>query len=501
MSDAGSAKYEGNGAKPYPPVIVGESIPASETKQESSNPKVTHQEALLEVPLQNTFGRASSTFSDISTYSAGQESDGRSGRLLMPSSGFRHSSMSPGPPATWKGKLAQSWVRNKGLALVISAQLFGVVMNVTTRLLETEGEGMHPLQILFARMLGTVILSSLYQWITKVEHAPFGPREVWGLLVARGVGGFWGAFGLYYSLIYLPLSDATVITFLAPIVACWACSILLHEPFTRQEQLAGIVSFIGVILIARPSSLIPHDSGSTTSGTSGSGTPDGLPSNSNGTHPLEGHNPHQPTPHQRLTAVGIALVGVLGAACAYTTIRWIGKRAHPLISVNYYAAWTTIVSLVGLLTIPGVDFRLPANARQWFYLFFLGVTGFVMQFMLTAGLSYERSSRATNMVYTQMLFALAFDKLVFNTSPAGLSIAGSMLILGSALYVAVLNNKAKDIKKIATAGTSAGVGSGLAAGEGREEEEMVGLMSHEGRELADDEEYDVQEVQLRAIRV
>jgi hypothetical protein len=41
------------------------------------------------------------------------------------------------------------------------------------------------------------------------------------------------------------------------------------------------------------------------------------------------------------------------------------------------------------------------------------------------------------MVYTQMLFALGFDKIIFGTTPALLSILGSSLILGSAIYVAL----------------------------------------------------------------
>jgi hypothetical protein len=41
------------------------------------------------------------------------------------------------------------------------------------------------------------------------------------------------------------------------------------------------------------------------------------------------------------------------------------------------------------------------------------------------------------MVYMQMLFALAFDKLVWGTTPGALSITGSSLILGSAIYVAI----------------------------------------------------------------
>ena len=40
--------------------------------------------------------------------------------------------------------------QNKGVIYVLTAQLFGVLMNVTTRLLEIEGnhgEGMHPFQV------------------------------------------------------------------------------------------------------------------------------------------------------------------------------------------------------------------------------------------------------------------------------------------------------------------------------------------------------------------
>jgi len=282
------------------------------------------------------------------------------------------------------------------------------------------------------------------------------------------------------------MSDATVITFLAPIVACWACSILIHEPFTRSEQIAGVVSFFGVVLIARPTSFIPTHADPSSAA---SGATDGL-SSTNASQPandLQGLN--HVTSAQRLSAVGVALTGVLGAACAYTTIRWIGKRAHPLISVNYFAAWSTIVSTVALLTIPGIDFKLPASLRQWIYLIFLGTCGFIMQFLLTAGLAYEKSSRATNMVYTQMLFALAFDKLVWDTTPGLLSIIGSSLILGSALYVAVLNNKANEQ-----------IGRD---GRGDEEFAFVADVDDEEDELGDGREplRGVQEVQLRTLRV
>lgn len=265
---------------------------------------------------------------------------------------------------------------------MLIAQVFGTLMNVTTRLLEIEGnkgKGLHPFQILFARMGITFCLATGYMWHKKIPHFPLGLPEVRGLLVARGLAGFFGVFGMYYSLLYLPLADATVITFLAPSLACWACSMLINEPFTKVEKLAALVSLIGVIFIAKPTSLFAAFGGGGDSPPA-SGSIDASPSgNSTMTTPAADAGSYKSvTPTQRLTAVGIALLGVLGSATVYTVIRWIGKRAHPLISVNYFAAWCTLVSIVMQFLLPDVGFLLPADLKEWGYLFFLGTCGFVM---------------------------------------------------------------------------------------------------------------------------
>lgn len=68
----------------------------------------------------------------------------RLGRSASHVSGYRHASRSPVPPRSLRGRVQQSWVKNKGLALVLIAQLFGTLMNVTTRILEMEGnDGKH----------------------------------------------------------------------------------------------------------------------------------------------------------------------------------------------------------------------------------------------------------------------------------------------------------------------------------------------------------------------
>ena len=171
------------------------------------------------------------------------------------------------------------------------------------------------------------------------------------------------------SLLYLPLADATVITFLAPGISCWACSILIKEPFTRIDKIGTLTSLVGVVFIARPTSMF--DFSSTNTGPTAGNTD--MSSTGNATSsPGSASDYDQVTPNQRLAAVGIALVGVFGAVSAYTTIRWIGKRAHPLISVNYFATWCFMVSTVVQLTVPGIGFLFPANAREWALLLFLG---------------------------------------------------------------------------------------------------------------------------------
>ncbi|KIW05156.1 uncharacterized protein PV09_03707 [Verruconis gallopava] len=388
-------------------------------------------------------------FSELSVDDNGLVRPGRGSIALQPLG--RIASRSPAPPRGKVGKkLQEFWARNKGLGLVLLAQVFGTLMNVTTRILELEGnngKGLHPFQVLFARMSITVVLASLYMYYKKIPDFPLGKKEVRPLLVARGLGGFFGVFGMYYSLLYLPLADATVITFLAPSIACWACSYILKEPFTRMEQIAAYVSLFGVVLIARPTSLF---SGRPSETLPASGDSD-MAALTNGTAtPNPSLDYTHVTAEQRAKGVAIAMLGVLGAASAYTTLRWIGKRAHALISVNYFATWCTIVSTVMMFVLPDVGFLLPANLWEWSYLFFLGTCGFIMQFLLASGLQYEKSSRATNMVYTQMLFALGFDKLIFGTTPGALSIIGSGLILGSAIYVAVQ----KDIAASSNASTT-----------------------------------------------
>lgn len=86
------------------------------------------------------------------------------------------------------------------------------------------------------------------------------------------------------------------------------------------------------------------------------------------------------------------------------------------------------------------------------------------------------------MVYMQMLFALSFDKLIWGTTPGALSIVGSSLILGSAIYVAMHKEGPKKVETIREHG---------------DQEEGRGLMA---AELDMDQDVDRQGIRLTSVR-
>lgn len=304
---------------------------------------------------------------------------------------------------------------NVGISLLILSQLFNSIMITTCKLLITDKEfqtPIHPLQILFARMIITYICCVAYMFVTKcVPDAPFGPKKLRNLLFMRGAFGFFGVFGLYFSLQYLSLSDAVAITFIVPMVTAFLAWVILHERYSLIEAACGIISLGGVILIAKPNFIF---------GESELSGDDSIESSST---------------EKRLLASGIGLIGVLGASSVYIILRKIGHDAHPLLSVSYFALTCVLISFISIISLPSLSFAVPQNNYQWFLFFLIGVFGFLMQFSLTAGVQRVNAGRAALMSYTNMVFAIIWDLIFWGHLPGILSILGIIIIIGNAFIV------------------------------------------------------------------
>lgn len=66
----------------------------------------------------------------------------------------------------------------------------------------------------------------------------------------------------------------------------------------------------------------------------------------------------------------------------------------------------------------------------------LGLSGFALQFMLTAGLQADNTSRATNMMYSEIVFTLILDWLIWGVVPGWVTSIGGLVVCGSTLFVA-----------------------------------------------------------------
>ncbi|KAI0065193.1 DUF6-domain-containing protein [Artomyces pyxidatus] len=352
---------------------------------------------------------------------------GRSGVTFLPVPEDDERLSSPTSPDKLQSKVAWRWRKaksyfldlienNTGLLLVGASQFFFALMNVAVKLLNNLDSPVPTLELIFVRMAITYICSQLYMYWKNVPDPILGPKGVRLLLVFRGFIGFFGLFGVYYSLSYLSLSDATVLTFLAPIFTGFTGALFLKEPFSRKELLAGLCSFLGVVLIARPHFIFGSKA--------------------------EADPSEKGTPEQRLVAVGVALIGVLGATGAYTSIRAIGKRAHPLHSLTFFSSQCVVVSSIAMIFLR-IPIVIPRRVEWIAMLIMIGIFGFIAQTLLTMGLQRETAGRGTLAVYIGIIFAIALERMFFHVSPPPLSIAGTVIIMTSAIYVALTKENAK----------------------------------------------------------
>lgn len=219
-----------------------------------------------------------------------------------------------------------------------------------------------------------------------------------------------GVFGLYYSLNYLELSDATVLTFLTPVATSLLAWMFLGEKFTRSMALGGLVAFCGVILIARPVFLFQLITGSR---------------DTSGVRPID-----------RLRSIGFSMLGVLGGGSAFVAIRSIGDRAHPTVNVQYFSTWCWLISLIALVY-TGKGIRLPHTWSQAAFIVILALCGFMTQLCMTGALTREKAAKVANITYTQIVWALLWDKVLWNNWPDVWSVLGGGLIIGSAIWVAM----------------------------------------------------------------
>jgi drug/metabolite transporter (DMT)-like permease len=123
-----------------------------------------------------------------------------------------------------------------------------------------------------------------------------------------------------------------------------------------------LLAFVGVLFIARPAFLFPNPDKDTPNFSRREQSVI-LPEDIDASGILP---PVEATPAERSVAIACAILGAFAAATAYATIRIIGKRAHSLVSVNYFAVLATVMSAFIILVHPDLKFEIPRTTVQWY---------------------------------------------------------------------------------------------------------------------------------------
>ena len=263
-------------------------------------------------------------------------------------------------------------------------------------LVKIAGRRLGSMEIVLFRGLITLGLS--WWALRRLGIAPWGTQR--RLLVFRGTLGSIALICFFYSILHLPLGEATLIQNMNPVFATLLAALILKEHLRAPEIICLATSLLGVVLIAHPSVLFGAQ---------------GAPVN--------------------LVDIGIALMGALCSGTAYTLVRKMRTTEHPLVIVFYLPLLSVPISLPFALA----DWRWP-NAWEWLLLLAVGLTTQLAQVNMTRGLQLERTARATTVGYLQVAFAVFWGAMVLGEIPDVWTLAGATTIIGSTLVLSWWNS-------------------------------------------------------------
>lgn len=243
--------------------------------------------------------------------------------------------------------------------------------------------------IVWARYAGQMVVVTPFAW--QRTGGRFWRTRKPGLQLLRSLFLVLATLGFWGGLRYLPLAEASAITFLAPIFVVLLSWPLLRERATRARQIASAVGFLGILVLLRPGSAALHP----------------------------------------------AVVLLVGAALANALYQLLTRRLldeDPDTTLFYSASVGTAVLSVGLPYATDASALTLANAAS---LALLGVLAGVGHWCLTNAYLEAPASLLTPFTYLQMLWATAFGVVLFDQHPDGVSAVGMAIILASGLALAL----------------------------------------------------------------
>ncbi|WP_085306828.1 DMT family transporter [Planktotalea arctica] len=273
------------------------------------------------------------------------------------------------------------------MALMICATAFIAATTLLAKAIGTGALGapLHPIQITHARFLFAALTLGSAALLMRPH---FGPVHL-KLHVLRTTCGAVGVTLMFASVAFIPLSDATAISFLNPVFAMIFAIFLLGEKVGPVRWSAAGIAMIGALILLRPGS--------------GAIAPGAL------------------------LALGAALM--LGLEVIF--IKRLSRRERPFQILLVNNAIGLIIATLAVLTLWE-----PPSLHQWIALAGIGVFMALAQTCFLNSVARADASFVVPFSYATLLFAAAYDAMIFNVIPGATSFLGAGIIIAGAALLA-----------------------------------------------------------------
>jgi len=200
----------------------------------------------------------------------------------------------------------------------------------------------------------------------------------------------------------MPLADAAVMGFLAPVIVAAMSPILLGEPTSRAVFISLPLAFLGVLMVTKPPAVFGTGSRS---------------------------------PTLSVLAIAVGLSQSFSSAGVKLIIRYLGKT-EPVVSIVFaMAALSTIGSAVLCAVVPSQHLITPARPRDWVFLGGVGVCAIGVQMAQTTALKYTAAAPVVVMSYSAIIWSMLLDGVAFGDTPTLSSFFGALLVAGASLLL------------------------------------------------------------------
>jgi drug/metabolite transporter (DMT)-like permease len=267
--------------------------------------------------------------------------------------------------------------------LTATAFIAGTMILAKTLGTDSLGPALHPLQI----SQGRFIFAFLAIGTVAAVIRPTFDKIDWRLHIGRTVFGWGGVTLMFAAVAYIPLSDASAISFMNPVFCMIFAIPLLGEKVGKWRWLAAAMAFVGALVLLRPGS---------------------------GSFQLGG-----------LIALSAAIIMGL----ELILIKKLADRERPfqiLLTNNALGLCISTLAVLPFWTMP--------TGLQWAALAGLGCLMAAAQTCFINAMARADASFITPFSYITLLFATLYDALIFDVIPDAVSwIGAGIIITGAAL--------------------------------------------------------------------